>query len=495
MAPSVLSIPVKDQVCQGEEVSQAAVARATESVEEEEEDVCAICYDSLSDSGGKEVIQLTTCGHRWHLECIQQQLEHVKPSPAQRLVLTGYRCALCGSTCDHPALRHMTRKTDSLQEKVDAVLKEQLQVQTEAELEEARRKYAIYLCSHCEEPYFGGTVDCADTADGEVPPEERLCVACAPTRLQQAHCRHPLQHRAYHLWKCRYCCKVASHVCYGTVHFCQDCHDRNSERVARRRQQGGPNNNEPPSCLTAISCPGGDACPYPRPPGVTHHQNGRAAECEQVYSCGLCQSNPTADHAFQEPPGSRNFLRNSSGQYGNTRGWQQMNFRSSWRVEDSDPPLSSTTTTNFVSNFEWCVMAQSVPVWRFVRDPSQVRLEASVKYMGRTDCPSVLRLELIVLNRQRRPIARQESGTLSAPADFWERASLTVEPTPGAHEVVLVIHGKDQRFWQGYYGSKVTDCRVRVLGDADELERVLLPAGAQQDVARTAGGETTMAND
>jgi hypothetical protein len=64
---------------------------------------------------------------------------------------------------------------------------------------------------------------------------------------------------------------------------------------------------------------------------------------------------------------------------------------------------------------------------------------------------------------------------LDAPADFWERTSLRLEPTPGAHEVVLVVYGKDRRFWQGPFGSKVADCSVRVLCSEEELDVLLLP--------------------
>lgn len=125
-------------------------------------------------------------------------------------------------------------------------------------------------------------------------------------------------------------------------------------------------------------------------------------------------------------------------------------------------------------------MAQSLPLHRLVRDPSQVRLEASAKYMARTDCPSLFRMEVIIMDQQGRPVARKGTNILQAPADFWERKSLIMEPTPRAHELVLVIHGKDARFWRGNFGSKVTDCQVRVLGEREELERVLLPEGLQE---------------
>jgi hypothetical protein len=479
----------------------------------------AICLGSLDDAA-LEVIELTTCGHRYHLECLQEQLEQAlrKPNPGQRLVLTGCRCAKCGSVCgDHPKLQpSLSQRSRELHNKVNAVLKDYLNIKdndnndenTEQVLEEARRNYAIYVCSDCGEPYFGGTIACADTIDGEVPSEERLCVACDPTRVTQSitTCRHPVEHRGYWIWKCRYCCQVATHVCYGTVHFCQDCHDRNSQRVAHlqqeqrmRRTRGTLSQNQPPACLTAIPCPGGDACPFPKPPGSEdRHQNGSGSNCEQVYGCAWCQSNPNtgADrHGFVEPPGSRNFLKNGSGQEGG-RHWQSLNRgQCRWRVEQSDTPLNETITTNFVSSFQWCVMAQTVDLSLYLRPQHElddqrrnIGLEASAKYMGRTDCPSVFYMELILSDVQRRPILRQRTQQLAAPADFWERASVVMDVIPPrARYAHVVVHGKDLRFWQGNFGSKMTDCQLRVIvvGEAaaeatsrreEILEQYLYPA-------------------
>ena len=99
-------------------------------------------------------------------------------------------------------------------------------------------------------------------------------------------------------------------------------------------------------------------------------------------------------------------------------------------------------------------MTQSVPLHQWLSDPSQVHIEVSANYMGRTDCPSVFRLEGILLDGQQRPIRRETTRQLEAPPDFWERASLVLEPTPDTHQVLIVVHGKDTRFWQGNFGSK-----------------------------------------
>lgn len=436
---------------------------------------CAICLAPFDDA--METIELT-CGHRWHLHCLKEQLEHAQPNHALRLLFAGYRCAKCGVFCDHESLRHLTRRTDVLRGKVDALIKEQLQVDAPQTwnkafdktnlIDEGRRNYAFYLCNSCEEPYFGGTIECADQEEGELPSEDRLCPTCAP----QPHtlCRHPLQHRGFHVWKCRYCCQPSNYVCYGTVHFCQSCHDRNSERVRQQRRGA----SAPPK-LEAIPCPGG-SCPFPKPTGTDCHLNGSSTSCEKVYHCAICISLPSTTDVFAVESGSRNFIVNASGERG-LHGWQQ-HGRARWHVETSEIPVNDTITTNFVSTFQWCVMSQTVQLHRVVIDPSSVRMEVSAKFMGRTDCPSVFRMEAVLLDSQRRVLRRMQTAELQAPADFWERTSLVLEPTPRAHDVVMIVYGKDQPFWQGRFGSKITDCSVRVLGPEGELANVLRPGEA-----------------
>jgi hypothetical protein len=376
----------------------------------------------------------------------------------------------------------LTRRTDVLRSKVDSLISEQLQVDSPETwrnargdrtklLGEGRRTYAFYLCNSCEDPYFGGTIECADQEEGELPSEDRLCPSCAPQI--QNECRHPSEHRGYHVWKCRYCCRPSNHVCYGTVHFCQSCHDRNSVRVRQQhQQQRGASTGPPP--LDAIPCLGGDKCGYPKPQGKEKHLNGPSPSCEQVYHCGLCISTPSNTNTQQLESGSRNFIVNPSGQRGLT-GWRQLNRGASWAAEPSEIPANDTTRTNFVSSFQWCVMAQAVKLHRLVRDPSAARIEVACRFMGRSDCPSIFRLEAIVLNDQQHVLCRVQTVPLDAPADFWERTSLLLEPTPGAHEIVMVVYGKDRRFWQGPFGSKVADCSVRVLCSDEDMDALLLP--------------------
>jgi hypothetical protein len=362
--------------------------------------------------------------------------------------------------CDHPDLEEMTRRTDGLRERVDEMLVQQLEVdagnewrgaKTEEEkshlLDAARRSYAFYLCGACEEPYFGGTVECADEEEGErLQPEDRLCGICSPKSTLVCN---RAEHGAFHVWKCRYCCSPSSFVCYGNVHFCDRCHDRNSDRYRMRR--GGR------QFLETIPCPG-ESCNYPKPEGCDKHKDGE----EQVYYCAACMTD-TMRTGEQQSPGSRNLIVNPSGEDG-TRGWnlRPVQFTNvTWRVERMEVPVDDLTSTNFVSSFHWCVMTQTVPLHRFLNNPSQVRIEASAKFMGRTDCPSVFKLEVLATDARNRVLHRTSTPVLTSPVDFWERAVLVLEPLDGLHEVILVVCGKDSRFWQGDYGSKVCQCSIR----------------------------------
>ncbi|KAL7515248.1 hypothetical protein ACHAXN_012647 [Cyclotella atomus] len=430
---------------------------------------CAICFESLSNG---ETITLK-CGHRWHITCIKEQLAHAQPSKTSRLLFSGCKCAKCNVVCEHPALENLTRRTDALREQVDELAIGQIKVDAPEEwaratdaasktalLDSARRSYAFYLCGACEEPYFGGTVACADQEDGErTLPEDRLCGNCTPKSV--AVCEKSTEHGGFHVWKCRYCCEPSTFVCYGNVHFCNKCHERNSARDARKKR------GEDVSSLEAIPCPG-ESCTYPKKEGCIRHKNGNSFDCEQVYYCICCQ---TKSNALEEQPGSRNFVVNPSGANG-LRGWNFQNMP--WKVEQMGVQVDNSTTTNFVSTYQWCVMYQSVPIHTFVRDPTAVRVEASAKFMGRTDCPSVFRMEIIATDAQKRVLQRLRTDVLNSPVDFWEKATLILEPMVGLHEVTLCIAGKDSRFWHGNYGSKVCHCSVRILGTAEELESVLV---------------------
>lgn len=483
---------------------------------------CAICLDSLEDSG--KVITLR-CGHRWHLDCILDQIEFGSMTARnydERILFNGCQCAKCGSIFgedDHPDLpKDLIRKSDMLRSKVHALIEEHnllKEISTnlpskEALYKQAMRKYAFYLCNHCKDPYFGGTIECADHLgiSETKAPETRLCPACAPQA--QTICQNPSEHGKYLTWKCRYCCKPSTHVCYGNKHFCDDCHEA----------LGGP--------MKAIPCPG-DSCPYPKPHNHNSndpnrcskfHCNGSSEECEQVYSCVICDSIGASGGTVHDPfaiePGSRNFLDNPSGAEG-LNGWSSNPGAAPWRVEQhseqtTTPPLLQTPvlgsshrppiTTNFVSSYMDCLMNQTVDLTKVLRlgndasntdIPSVVRVEVSARYTGRTDCPSMFQLYAVleegdpsvplVQGDPRRQLRR--TGALEAPpGGYWERASLELEvdTTWKRPLMIVLVGGRDGRGWAGNYGSKVADITVRVVGLApEEMEALVIPPQVQDE--------------
>lgn len=210
---------------------------------------------------------------------------------------------------------------------------------------------------------------------------------------------------------------------------------------------------------------------FPKPIGYERHSNGPSIDCEQVYKCIACETSASV-HTFQEVPGSRNFIVNPSGEDG-MRGWRTISGHQPWVVETMETPIDDKTRCNFVSSFNWAGMAQIIPLHRILRNPSRGRLEVSAKFMGRSDCPSVFELKAIVLNSQRRAIYESSMSPVFAPADFWEKISVVIENIQGAHELVMVVRGKDNQFWAGNFGSKVCHSSVRVLGSQEELDEIL----------------------
>lgn len=112
--------------------------------------------------------------------------------------------------------------------------------------------YAYYLCHLCNKPYFGGQRRCeaananaggADTFDDsglfanalgegfvkgvDAKESEYICGSCSGN--QGTVCaKHGTE---YMMYKCRFCCSVATWFCWGTTHFCNPCHTEQAQGV------------------------------------------------------------------------------------------------------------------------------------------------------------------------------------------------------------------------------------------------------------------------
>eukprot|EP00537_Pseudo-nitzschia_pungens_P004863 CAMPEP_0172358842 /NCGR_PEP_ID=MMETSP1060-20121228/3120_1 /TAXON_ID=37318 /ORGANISM="Pseudo-nitzschia pungens, Strain cf. cingulata" /LENGTH=153 /DNA_ID=CAMNT_0013080229 /DNA_START=77 /DNA_END=538 /DNA_ORIENTATION=- len=106
-----------------------------------------------------------------------------------------------------------------------------------------------------------------------------------------------------------------------------------------------------------------------------------------------------------------------------------------------------------------------------------VRIEVSARYTQRTGIPSFFQMDAILADGPVEPeVERKSTGQLDTDV-FWERTSLvfelgTLEDIKSRYQnyplMTVVVSGKDDKFWAGPYGSKVTDICVRVLGNTPE---------------------------
>lgn len=220
------------------------------------EEFCGICF--VEGLGQAPCIRLS-CSHTFHYQCV---LNKIKQGPPTMRITFGYlECPLCKAPMDHKNIKDITKPDFELKKTLEEKARERLKrenLEKDARLvdpasrfyqkpvEYATAIFAYYRCFKCNKPYFGGRRDCENNADGEKrPKEEFVCFDCSD--LPAIECKVEA-HKEYHLWKCRFCCKLATWFCWGTTHFCDYCHSHEPwARAKWDRSKFTP-------------CKGGDSC-------------------------------------------------------------------------------------------------------------------------------------------------------------------------------------------------------------------------------------------
>jgi E3 ubiquitin-protein ligase MYCBP2 len=83
----------------------------------------------------------------------------------------------------------------------------------------AMKQYLFYMCFKCQNPYFAGGYQCQE-ANEAFDPAELLCPSCQPSSIEDC----PTHGKDWLAYKCRFCCSFANWYCWGTTHFCVNCH-------------------------------------------------------------------------------------------------------------------------------------------------------------------------------------------------------------------------------------------------------------------------------
>ena len=110
-------------------------------------------------------------------------------------------------------------------------------------------------------------------------PEDLICGSCSifPAAAGTTIC--PKHGKDFIEYKCKLCCKVASWFCWGTTHFCDDCHKRqcNGDYVSKYPK------SKLPICNKSLCEVGGN-----------HPPNGE----EYALGCSACRNNKENGEEF-----------------------------------------------------------------------------------------------------------------------------------------------------------------------------------------------------
>eukprot|EP00455_Lapot_gusevi_P055190 TRINITY_DN8963_c0_g1_i1.p1 TRINITY_DN8963_c0_g1~~TRINITY_DN8963_c0_g1_i1.p1 ORF type:complete len:201 (+),score=22.47 TRINITY_DN8963_c0_g1_i1:53-655(+) len=131
--------------------------------------------------------------------------------------------------------------------------------------------FAFYMCHMCTNPFFGGRRECEPNAEAEVKPDEIICTSCSD--LAGKNCGKP-EHSDFVMWKCRFCCNMATWFCWGSTHFCEFCHSNDPWGRAKGTASGQ---------AERATCAGPGKCSI-----VLPHKNGIDQDCELCLGCGQC---------------------------------------------------------------------------------------------------------------------------------------------------------------------------------------------------------------
>jgi len=235
-------------------------------------DTCVICY--VEELSKAPCIQLK-CGHIFHYQCILNQLTH--KWVGNRISFNFMCCSLCKEQIDHNSLKNEMKpvlslyqeiQTKSLQQlKTDQLDQEEVIINKDGEYYQkphlyALKIYAYYLCFKCQRPYYGGKHNCGDDLNDDLKLKDHKCNTCKQVKCQKQG------HNEYQMYKCRYCCNLATCFCFGTTHYCESCHNNYNNLYLL--------NNLP-------KCPGLDQCPLM----ISHPPNGN----EFYIGCAKCDLN------------------------------------------------------------------------------------------------------------------------------------------------------------------------------------------------------------
>lgn len=247
-------------------------------------DYCTICHIEGLSSAPCVFLE---CSHIFHFHCLYETIRNRWPGP--RITFKFARCPACNAWINalySPTIQAELQPVTILYEEIkDKALKrlkfEGLEnhpklSQREGQYYNNHELYALntfsyYQCYNCKKSYFGGKRDCEQNNDAaKYDPKDLVCPSCSAIGKEGADC--PKHGKDYIEFKCKFCCGIAAWFCWGTTHFCDQCHTRqnNGDYLSKKNRSELP------------VCPGPSTCPLK----IQHPPNGE----EFALGCSLCRN-------------------------------------------------------------------------------------------------------------------------------------------------------------------------------------------------------------
>ena len=255
------------------------------------DDYCPICY---SEGLGSSPIVELSCGHYIHYLCLKKRLETKWIGP--KITFNHCVCPSCNKWFDCKSVPEIQKMIDENKKLYDEIVEMSLKRLKFEDLDKdprltdpnspwfnkkvefALKRLSYYMCYVCKKPYFAGRRECGndpnmnnDDPNKNYNPKDCVCGKDANLAGVAGKTNCPKHGKDFIEYKCKFCCKIASWFCWGTTHFCEDCHKRqcNNDYVSKYPK------DKLPKCNKATCEVGGN-----------HPPNGE----EYALGCSICRN-------------------------------------------------------------------------------------------------------------------------------------------------------------------------------------------------------------
>jgi E3 ubiquitin-protein ligase MYCBP2 len=206
---------------------------------------CNICFtEGLASSP----VVLLSCKHYIHFKCIETRLKKKWVGP--KITFNHCLCPQCNNWIDCPScpeLQSLIKENRLLYDNICKMMVERAKFEGiskvnnyppndsksnwfNKEIEYLLKRLSYYMCYECKKPYFAGLRECGEgpnvdnNPNREYDPKDLICGAHANIAGVAGMSECKIHGKEFIEYKCKFCCNIASWFCWGTTHFCEDCH-------------------------------------------------------------------------------------------------------------------------------------------------------------------------------------------------------------------------------------------------------------------------------